>query len=84
VEQDPLARSDLEALAQRTEERAARVRQLAALARDEARQGAEGGDGKAERLHLDEADAHDRSAHAIETTAALYRSRIRYLRRRQP
>ena len=84
MEQDPQAVSQLEALAQRTEERAARARQSAALARDEARRNAEQRDHEAERLHLREAEAHEQAARVTEKTAALYRSRIRYLRSREP
>ena len=84
MEQDPQAVAQLEALAQRTEERAAHARRNADLARDEARRNAEQRDHKAERLHLREAELHEEVARVTEKTAALYRSRIRYLRGREP
>jgi hypothetical protein len=71
------ARSGLEALAARTEERAAGVRWHAAQARHEAWCDRTRGDHEAEQLHLSEAEAHERSARVIEQTAALYRRRIR-------
>lgn len=68
--------SGLEALAARCDERAVSVRWHAAQARHEACRDRARGDRDAEQLHLDEAEAHERSARVIEQTAALYRRRI--------
>ena len=66
----------LQRLAAQTEERATRVRQHAAGARDNAaRETARGNDGAA-MLHRLEAEAHERAATVIEKTAAVYRRRI--------
>ncbi len=69
-------RTELEARLARTEQRAKNVRKHAMQARDEADRDHARGDDEAERLHLDEAETHERSARAIEKTAALYRQRI--------
>ena len=70
------ARSALEALAARAEERAVNIRRHAAQARREASLDRVRGDRDAEQLHLGEAETHERSARVIEQTAALYRRRV--------
>ena len=72
----PSELSALEQLAARTAERAVRVRQHEGQARDEASRDRARGDDGAERLHLAEAETHERSARVIERTAALYRRHI--------
>jgi hypothetical protein len=62
----------------RVEERAARARRHAAEARRQAQSDADLGDARLERIHLMEAEAHDRAARVTEETAALYRSRLRH------
>lgn len=72
--------SGLQELAVETDARAARARQHAAGAREQARADAQHGDHFAATLHLREAYAHERAAVANAETAALYRQRIKRMR----
>jgi len=75
----PLTLPALEQLAARAERRAAHARRHAAEARDHAGRDRAHGDDESERLHLREAEAHERAALVTEQTAALYRRRVRCL-----
>jgi hypothetical protein len=75
---------DIGVLATRTEERAARARQHALLAREQAGRDAAVGDERSQVLHRREAVAHERAADSQERTAALYRLRAKRLRRITP
>lgn len=68
----------LQELLARVEERAANARRHAAEARRQALRDAHAGEPGLERIHLMEAEAHERAARVTEETAALYRSRLRH------
>ena len=72
--------SGLQELADETDARAARARQHAAGAREQARWDAQCGNDFGANLHLREASAHERAAAANAETAALYRQRIEHMR----
>jgi hypothetical protein len=78
--QSDLARN-MGALAVRTEERAARARQHALLAREHAGRDAAVGDERGQVLHRLEAVAHERAAKTQSRTASLYRLRAERLGR---
>jgi hypothetical protein len=77
VSDDAFDGAALQELATQAEQRAAKARRHAAIARERARNDAARGDREAEEIHLREADAHEGAANVTEHTAALYRNRLR-------